>query len=159
MLETPTMPNRATPIIRRPLLFAALAIVGLSFTAVLVMVHPVPESAITSTRIIVTSGRIEAYLNEYKRLPETLDQLPPWTGDPERDAPVDLWKRPLLYDVHPDGTFTIRSLGRDGQAGGTGDDTDFLERFEVVDWEVHNTRWKPPATTSPAKEAQGTFGE
>ena len=153
------MPHRATPIIRRPLLFAALAIVGLVFITVLVMVHPVPESAITSTSIIVTTRRIEAYLNEYKRLPETLDQLPPWTGDPERDASVDLWKRPLLYEVHPNGTFTIRSLGRDGLPGGTGDDTDFLERFEVVNWEVHNTRWKPPATTSPAEAGPGMPGE
>lgn len=93
----------------------------------------IPDRAVTPTAILGTSNRIETYLNEHKELPPRLDALAESDGG---KVPVDLWKRTLVYEIGPDGSFTLGSLGRDGQPGGRGEDADQLRRFRVVGWEV-----------------------
>lgn len=70
----------------------------------------------------------EAFSRGTGALPESLAELlgedargKPWLAG--EDVPVDPWGRAYRYTVH-DGSFELVSLGKDGQAGGEGEDAD-----------------------------------
>jgi len=45
----------------------------------------------------------------------------------KRGVPADPWGRPYLYSMAPGSseTYAIKTMGRDGQPGGTGEDADY----------------------------------
>lgn len=79
---------------------------------------------------------LDAYaLNHDGRYPETLEALvqPDAQGHTalfdERILPLDPWKHEFSYEPPstPHGKPTLRSFGKDGRPGGTGEDADILE--------------------------------
>jgi hypothetical protein len=118
------------------------------FTATLAMVvsgclDRIPPTALTETRMFVTKRRILQYARAQNQLPTDLISLPPMSG---YDTSVtDGWGRRLSYQTNSTGIVTLQSLGRDGVAGGSGDDADIVHSFpardtqgtwsdELVDW-------------------------
>jgi len=81
------------------------------------------------TAITETHARMQLYLLERRQCPESLSQLPKRDGYKNRTT--DGWDRPLIYSVDDDGVITLSCLGRDGVAGGTGDDQDITRRFRT----------------------------
>jgi hypothetical protein len=100
------------------LLFA----VGLYF-----FIDVIPPRAMTLTAMSETAARIGLYFGRNKRLPTDL-------GYANRSA--DGWGRPLIYTIDAFDAFTLRSLGRDGNVGGTGDDADVSLQYRIVDGRV-----------------------
>jgi hypothetical protein len=76
----------------------------------------------TSTAIDESFARIRIYAITNGAVPPSLDVLPKRNGYMNRIT--DGWGRPLVYRVAPDGIITIMSFGRDGNAGGSGEDAD-----------------------------------
>jgi hypothetical protein len=81
-----------------------------------------------------TIARIGIFYQHNNRLPADLSELPARTG--YLKGTTDPWQRPLEYKVHPDGTFTLSSLGEDGIAGGTELNTDLKLHYHIVDGHV-----------------------
>lgn len=93
------------------------------------LAEKVPPKALTRTSLILTERRIRTYADEHHRLPGSLSDLP----SPERDRDnslLDGWGRPIRYTCQGH-TATLLSLGRDGRAGGLGQDADIETRFAV----------------------------
>jgi hypothetical protein len=84
-----------------------------------------------------SSFRIGIYLRQNGRLPDSLDILPVRPG--YTNATTDGWGRPLRFQLDGD-RFTITSLGRDGIVGGTGDDTDLVRKYRIVDGAIDEIR-------------------
>jgi hypothetical protein len=112
-----------------------LRFVLVSLTTVLVSCHVdvISDRNMTATAIAETSVRIGLYVQRNNKLPADLSVIPLRQGYMNRTT--DGWKRPLSYHVEGD-TFTLSSLGRDGVAGGTGDDADCLGKYRVVNGQV-----------------------
>ena len=55
---------------------------------------------------------------------------PKWQGPYlQKEVPADPWGRAYLYSIQDtNGDFTLKSLGKDGQPGGEGDDADISYR-------------------------------
>lgn len=55
---------------------------------------------------------------------------PNWAGPylPSGDALSDPWGRDYIFEVTGDGLFSISSFGRDGRAGGDGQDADVISK-------------------------------
>ena len=56
-----------------------------------------------------------------------------WNGpyiDAQNGVPDDPWGNPFSYEVTGPGQVTIRSLGRDGQEGGDGEDADIVRTIQ-----------------------------
>ncbi|HAQ35285.1 MAG: type II secretion system protein GspG [Maricaulis sp.] len=56
-----------------------------------------------------------------------------WSGpylDANRGIPDDPWDRPYIYEVVGPGQVVIRTLGRDGQEGGDGEDADIVRTVQ-----------------------------
>ena len=93
----------------------------------------------------VTKRRIIQYIRVHGHLPESLSQLPEMKG--YDNSVKDAWGKALIYKVLPSGDISLTSLGRDGQIGGSGEDTDMTGIFsplnadghpqdELADWKV-----------------------
>ena len=128
------MEHRTRPIIRRSIaIFAAVGVAILVIAFLLADV--VPKGAITPSAIDETSYRIGLYYFQNKHhLPPDMAALPVREGYDNRTT--DAWNRPLLYSVDSADSFTLRSLGRDGVPGGTGEDADVICKFRVTGGEV-----------------------
>ena len=109
--------------------FFAIAAVVLLVVVANSLVTIIPPRSMTLTAITETHVRMHLYLQEHRECPETLAQLP--TRDGYMNRTTDGWDRPLLYSVTDDGIISLSSLGRDGVAGGTGDDRDITRRFRT----------------------------
>jgi type II secretion system (T2SS) protein G len=85
----------------------------------------------TEERMRVLSWSIISYVRAHGQLPASLDDLPKTrtVTYPTNDA----WNRPIAFEFSSSGTFTLRSLGRDGVAGGSGDDHDIVISFPYPD--------------------------
>ena len=118
------------------------------FTATLAMVvsgcvDRIPPTSLTETRMHVTKRRIIQYARVHNQLPPDLVSLPPMSG--YDTSVIDGWGRPLSYQTNSKGIVTLQSLGRDGVAGGSGDDAEIVRSFparntqdtwsdELVEW-------------------------
>jgi hypothetical protein len=91
----------------------------------------IPPTALTRTSIGETFYRIHLYAVAFGRLPESLELLPIRAG--YWNSVHDAWGAPLAYEVHADGLVTLRSLGADGEAGGTGVDADQSRSYRWLD--------------------------
>jgi Type II secretion system (T2SS), protein G len=91
----------------------------------------------TLNRMSFTAMRIQMFIGEHGRPPQSLSELPTLK---DRDCCLmDAWNRPLEWSY--DGTseeFSISSLGRDGRPGGTGDDADMYGVY-LLKADVHSS--------------------
>lgn len=87
--------------------------------------HPV----VAHVDIFAIARAVELYRADHGELPERLIDLID-DGEGRRylkgyhEAPEDVFGRPYLYEVRPDGTYSIWTLGDDGEPGGRGEDAD-----------------------------------
>lgn len=107
---------------------------------------------LTITAIGETQYRIYLFAQSNGSLPKQLAELPERPGYMNRTH--DAWGKQLIYEIDDSGVITIGSLGRDGDAGGTGDDEDIFRKYRsrdeqsgrfiagdhlwVVDGEIHD---------------------
>jgi len=104
----------------------------LVITIVLPLAFPgrVPPAEVTRSRMAFDRQRILDYAHDHNQLPPTLSALPRLTRKPEADRYLeDAWRRPLIYEVETSGIVTLKSLGRDGLPGGSGQDADVTLSF------------------------------
>ena len=125
------------------LLIVCLIVVGtlLAF-AVIWSLHDfavIPPRDITGTRMFVTKARILEYARTNGKLPPNLSVLPPRPG--KDDSIADAWGRKIMYEADSSGTVTLKSLGRDGMIGGSGEDVDIICAFDARDAQGH---WSNP---------------
>lgn len=92
------------------------------------VVNVIPPKNLTETRLAVTNSRIEQYWEAHRRVPDRPDQLP---VQKNRDCSMtDGWGRQLQWDSNGVSRVRVWSFGRDGIAGGTGEDTELETVFE-----------------------------
>lgn len=86
------------------------------------------DEAIMSFRIHM--GRIPDASVGLQELIENSSDNKNWKGPylQEDIIPVDPWNNPFIYNVRDDGTYELISYGADGQAGGTGINSDISNR-------------------------------
>ena len=110
---------------------ATVALLAISTLTVVAcsLVTTISPHDMTLTAIGETHVRMHIYLKEHRQCPKTLSQLP--QRDEYINRTTDGWDRPLIYSVDDGGIITLLSLGRDGVAGGTGDDQDITRRFRT----------------------------
>jgi len=72
-------------------------------------------------------------MNKEAEVPKSLDVLPRREGYANRTK--DGWGRELDYSISGGGILTLKSLGRDGKIGGTGEDADISKSYRTVDEE------------------------
>jgi hypothetical protein len=128
------MGTRLLLIIGLLICIAAFLLVGASCQS-WQFVDIIPPPNLTETRLIVTYGRIETYWNEHGRVPTKPDELPDVKG---RDCSMkDGWGRELHWVSDGASRVTVRSFGRDGKPGGTGEDADLEIVFVGIQNEQH----------------------
>jgi general secretion pathway protein G len=72
----------------------------------------------------VKSG-LKLYRLKHKRLPTQAEGLAALVSEGILEKmPIDPWGRLYLYEGYPGGCFHLRSLGADGEPGGTDEDSD-----------------------------------
>ena len=120
----------AIPRLPRWVVVSALGVLAIAVLAFM-FADVIPDRDLTKSAMVETSVRIGMFVDHNKELPASLTPLPRREGYANRV--VDAWKRPLIYVVNSQDTFTLTSLGRDGVAGGTGDDADIIQKFKVID--------------------------
>lgn len=95
------------------------------------------KSRIQNTKIIISSfskaidifnidcGFYPHSLDDLQRAPEACgsDWGPEAYLKPRYFPPKDAWKQPLIYELN-DGNYVLKSLGKDGREGGTGENAD-----------------------------------
>jgi hypothetical protein len=109
----------------RQLVVFVLGVTGLVVLSGL-FVDRIPPRAATLTRMHVLKRAVLQYAQRHDRLPASLMALPPSEG---RNVGIqDAWKRDIVFEVSGD-VIVFRSLGRDGAAGGSGEDADIVRSF------------------------------
>lgn len=96
-------------------------------------VDVISDRDMTATAMAETSVRIGLYVQANGKLPADLTVIPVRPGYLNRTTGG--WKRPLHYRAEGD-VFTLGSLCRDGVAGGTGDDADWLRTYRARNGQV-----------------------
>ena len=133
-------------------ILVVIAVLGIlaSLVAPMVVGH-VGDAKVSAARsqVEILGLALDAYRMDNDEYPSTtqglgaLAQAP--TGDPparrwrgpylKKGVPLDPWGRPYLYEgpggTHPS-TYDLRTLGRDGKPGGTGEDEDYTSGPEPV---------------------------
>ncbi len=106
-------------------------------------IDPIPPRSVTATRMHAMKRRVLQYAKAHDELPKSLATLPKMEG---YDSSLkDGWKRDILFRVADSTVVSLRSLGRDGVIGGSGEDADIVRSFrardaggnwsdELVDW-------------------------
>ena len=118
---------------------------------------------ITHTAIGETFVRMHMYLTEHHQFPGALDDLPKREGYANRTT--DGWQRPLIYTIEQDNFITLRSLGKDGRPGGSGEGADIQKTYRTKNpdgsWCVDEEFWivtaevKEPPTTDSTVPSEG----
>ena len=121
------------------LLIVAAVVATLAFS----LAEVIPSRSLTATRMQVIKRRVLQYARAHGKLPESLAALPAIEG---YDSSIrDGWKRGILFEVSKSSVITLRSLGRDGKVGGTGDDADIIRSFPARDaqgqWSDEMVEW------------------
>jgi general secretion pathway protein G len=119
-------------------LMVVVVILGLLATLVVRNVVPALFEAkhkIAKTEIMNIASAVQSYQIKNGRLPESLEPLvtPDDNGvtflENMTSIPNDPWGFPYHYEADPNGmTFTVGSLGRDGEPGGEGDSADISNK-------------------------------
>ena len=101
------------------------------FILPLIFPDRIPPADLTRSRMGFDRVRIFEYAHAHGRLPSDLSALPKLALKPEADHSYfeDAWHRNLIYEVDQSGTVTLKSFGRDGVPGGSGDDADIILKF------------------------------
>ena len=75
---------------------------------------------------LIETGRYPSEQEGLNALISNAGQVPGWNGPYLRDGnlPADPWGSAYIYTLNSDGQPRVRSLGSDGQAGGTGNAAD-----------------------------------
>ena len=118
------------PSVKRPIIIlgvATLAIGGLVFS----FVDRIPPRALTATRMHVSKRRVLHFALTHGELPKSLTALPAMEGYDNNIR--DGWNRELIFEVSASSVITIRSLGRDGATGGSGEDAAIVTSFTARD--------------------------
>jgi Type II secretion system (T2SS), protein G len=105
-------------------------------------VTKIPPRSSTHGTIWVMKQRILRYAKLHNALPKSPKDLP---EIPEKINRVqDAWGREIRMSF-ADGKATLTSLGRDGNAGGTGEDADMVGIFPLKDangaWAAEDVDW------------------
>lgn len=103
-------------------------------------IHP---CALTATRMEVLKRRVLHYAQSHGKLPSSLAALPKMAG---YDSSIgDGWKRDIIFEVSASSVVSFRSFGRDGVAGGFGEDADIVRAFPTRDargkWSDEMVEW------------------
>jgi hypothetical protein len=107
-------------------------IIGVVVVAALVglmalFVDVIPPKAETVSAMTETFVRIALYTKQSNSIPQSLAVLPKREG--YANQTTDAWKRPLRYEITADGIIRLTSLGKDGQPGGEGDNSDITRAY------------------------------
>jgi hypothetical protein len=121
-----------------------LAIVVAVFAIVAVsIVDVIPPRNLTATRMQVLKRRVLQYVQAHGELPSSLAALQKMEGYDNNIQ--DGWKKEITYEVSTSGIVTFRSFGRDGVAGGSGEDADIVGSFPSHDkqgkWSDESVSW------------------
>ena len=95
----------------------------------LIVTPRVNRLATTRVTIARLGDRIREYHRLHGRLPERLGDLR--SSQKDDIATKDAWGREIAYSVRQDSTYTLVSLGEDGEPGGTEEDSDTVETFTI----------------------------
>lgn len=109
--------------------------VGCSLGVVSQLVSHISPRDNTATVMWVMKRRIVQYATANGSLPAAPEQLPHMAG--YENSTTDGWGRPITWQVDGD-TVTLTSYGRDGRAGGTGEDEDMVGVFRA---KTEDGRW------------------
>jgi hypothetical protein len=102
-----------------------------AFVFILQGCHVITPIEMTRTAIGETFYRIHLFMQKEGKAPPALDVLPRREGYGNRTT--DGWGRELAYSQSPDGVLSLKSLGRDGWIGGTGEDADISRSYRTID--------------------------
>ena len=105
----------------------AIAVALLTFSAI----DWIPPRILTINRMIGLQTRVLQYAQKHGELPKSLTVLPPRNGFD--NSLQDAWGRDITYEVSASGMVTFRSLGRDGAAGGLGENADIIRSYWAYD--------------------------
>lgn len=127
---------------RRPIIILGIATLAVG-VLVFGLVDRIPPRDLTATRMHVTKRRVLQFARTHGELPKSLTALPAMEG---YDNDIrDGWNRELVFEVSTSGVVTFRSLGRDGAAGGSGEDADIVRSIPARDsqgrWSDELVEW------------------
>lgn len=109
----------------------------------LICADVIPPRSLTVTHMEILKRRLLRYAQLHGELPKSLADLPKLEG--YDNGVQDGWKRDIIYEVSRLGVVTLRSLGRDGIAGGVGEDADLVRSFPARDvqgrWNSESVSW------------------
>jgi Type II secretion system (T2SS), protein G len=100
-------------------------------TTMLVGCHVITPVEMTHTAITETFVRIHLSMQKDGEVPRSLDVIP--RRESYANRTTDGWGRELEYSISDDGILTLKSLGRDGKIGGTGEGTDISKSYRTID--------------------------
>ena len=91
------------------------------------------ETQVARVQIDALEKALDQYRLDNRRYPSAEEGLAAVQPYLKKSLPNDPWGRPYVYRVPgPRGDFEVVSYGRDGKAGGTGEDADIGVAQEVV---------------------------
>lgn len=93
--------------------------------------HVITPVEMTHTAIGETFYRIHLFMQKEGKIPRSFDVLPRREGYSNRTT--DGWGQELAYMISENGILTLKSLGRDGKIGGSGEDADITRSYRTVD--------------------------
>ena len=106
----------------------------------------IPPKDFTVSTMWLTKRRILQFAYLHDKLPSNLSSLPVLEG--YDNSLLDGWGRPLHYQYDETFKVTLTSFGRDGRAGGTGDDADIIRSFAAKtasgEWAKETEWWLGP---------------
>jgi hypothetical protein len=110
------------PFLRIHALFLVTLLFDLCCQGCQTWVTTIPPKCNTEGVLILSFVRIQDFWNEHGKVPRMPDELPQLK---DRDCSLkDGWGREVIWEWDGQNTVTVRSFGRDGKAGGTGEDAD-----------------------------------
>ncbi|MGC4004471.1 MAG: type II secretion system protein GspG [Pirellulales bacterium] len=90
----------------------------------------ISQTEMTQTRLTGTMSRIAKFHEANARLPASPDELP---NESNRDCSLDDgWGRPLIWNSNGIDTISLKSYGKDGLPGGTGENADQVSTFNAA---------------------------
>jgi len=101
--------------------------------------EPTQTTEIAQVQIGQIVNALNMYYNDCGKYPASLNNLvtadptcPKWGPEPYRKAKyiIDPWGREYIYTLFED-HVEIKTLGKDGNEGGTGKDTDVIEKMNL----------------------------
>ena len=126
---------------KRPAMAGTAIAIGLMFVGFISMQALANKSAAkeqTVSTIGEVAARIQSYVHEHRELPPALDVLA--AQDQSSHQAVDGWHRPLDYSLVAPNQFVLISYGADRHTGGSGDGSDIVCNYQVVNGDILNVQ-------------------